>query len=146
MIELTPSQTEYLIAIYQVSKKEEITVTNISKHLNYSKPSVVRALKNLHNLKLIKYSDTISITDFGITYVNNILRKDNILQLFFTNILKIDKEIAIKDSENIKNSVSCYTINKLEQYIKKTLNIEAEITDNYCINDKPCINCKEKQE
>ena len=36
MIELTPSQTEYLIAIFEVSKNNEITITNFSKHLNYS--------------------------------------------------------------------------------------------------------------
>jgi len=146
MIELTPSQTEYLIAIFEVSKNNEITITNISKHLNYSKPSVVRALKTLDNLKLINYTNKITITETGKTYINNILRKDSILQIFFTDVLKIDKKIAIRDSENIKNSVSCYTITKLEQYLKKTLNIETIDIDNYCINNNPCINCKGKQE
>ncbi len=146
MIELTPSQIEYLIAIYEVSTNDEITITKISKHLKYSKPSVVRALKNLSNLKLITYTNKITITELGKTYINNILRKDNILQIFFTDVLKIDKDIAIRDSESIKNSVSCYTITKLEQYLKKTLNIETQDIDNYCINNNPCINCKGKQE
>lgn len=146
MIELTSSQIEYLIAIYDVSKNNDITITNISKQLKYSKPSVVRALKSLDKLKLITYKDTINITELGKTYINNLLRKDSILQIFFTDVLKIDKELAIKDAENIKNSVSCYTITKLEQYLKKTLNIKTSDIDNYCINQNPCINCKEKQE
>lgn len=142
MIELTPSQVEYLKAIYDVSKENDITITNISKHLKYSKPSVVRALKNLSSLKLITYADTIKLTKLGITYVNNIIRKDSILQIFFTDVLKIDKEIAIKDSENIKNSVSCYTITKLEEYLKDKFNIKGIDIDNYCL----CNECDKKQD
>ena len=146
MIELTSSQMEYLIAIYDVSLHDDITITNISKQLKYSKPSVVRALKNLDKLKLITYKESIKITELGKTYINNILRKDSVLQIFFTDVLNIDKELAIKDAENIKNSVSCYTITKLEQYLKKTLNIKTSDINNYCINQNPCINCNEKQE
>ncbi len=141
MIELTHSQIKYLKAIYDVSKHKDITVTNISKHLNYSKPSVVRALKNLSNLKLITYGESIKLTNFGKTYVNNIIRKDSILQIFFTDVLKIDKDLAIKEAESIKNTVSCYTITKLEEYLKDTFNINIDI-DNYCL----CDECDKNQE
>jgi Mn-dependent DtxR family transcriptional regulator len=142
MIKLTLSQVEYLKAIYFVSLENDITVTNISKNLHYSKPSVVRALKGLNKLKLIEYKDSIKLTDIGVIYVNNILRKDSILQTFFINVLKINKKLAIKDAENIINSVSCYTITQLEQYLKKTLNIKTTNIDNYCL----CNNCNKKQE
>lgn len=141
MINLTKSQIEYLKAIYDVSKTNDVTITNISKHLNCSKPSVVRALKTLDNLKLIQYKDDIKLTKLGTTYVNNIIRKDNILQTFFIDVLKIDKETSIKDAENIKNSVSCYTITKLEEYLKNTLNIKTKDIDNYCL----CNECKNKE-
>ncbi len=141
MIELTPSQIEYLKAIYEVSKEKDITITNISKHLNYSKPSVVRALKTLDKLKLISYKDNITLTKLGTTYINNIIRKDSILKIFFTDVLKIDEDLAVKDAENIKNSVSCYTITKLEEYLKDKFNINIEI-DNYCL----CNDCEKKQE
>ncbi len=141
MIELTHSQIEYLKAIYEVSKENDITVTNISKHLNYSKPSVVRALKTLDKLNLIKYKDTIKLTKLGTTYINNIIRKDSILKIFFTDVLKIDEDLAIKDAENVKNSVSCYTITKLEEYLKDKFNINIDI-DNYCL----CNDCEKKQE
>lgn len=141
MIELTPSQIEYLKAIYEVSKEKDITITNISKHLNYSKPSVVRALKTLDKLKLISYKENITLTKLGTTYINNIIRKDSILKIFFTDVLKIDEDLAVKDAENIKNSVSCYTITKLEEYLKDKFNINIEI-DNYCL----CNDCEKNQE
>lgn len=141
MIELTPSQIEYLKAIYEVSKEKDITITNISKHLNYSKPSVVRALKTLDKLKLISYKDNITLTKLGTTYINNIIRKDSILKIFFTDVLKIDEDLAVKDAENIKNSVSCYTVTKLEKYLKDKFNINIEI-DNYCL----CNDCEKNQE
>lgn len=141
MIELTPSQIEYLKAIYEVSKEKDITITNISKHLNYSKPSVVRALKTLDKLKLISYKENITLTKLGTTYINNIIRKDSILKIFFTDVLKIDEDLAVKDAENIKNSVSCYTVTKLEKYLKDKFNINIEI-DNYCL----CNDCEKNQD
>lgn len=141
MIELTPSQIEYLKAIYEVSKEKDITITNISKHLNYSKPSVVRALKTLDKLKLISYKENITLTKLGTTYINNIIRKDSILKIFFTDVLKIDEDLAVKDAENIKNSVSCYTVTKLEKYLKDKFNINIDI-DNYCL----CNDCEKNQE
>lgn len=141
MIELTPSQIEYLKAIYEVSKEKDITITNISKHLNYSKPSVVRALKTLDKLKLISYKENITLTKLGTTYINNIIRKDSILKIFFTDVLKIDEDLAVKDAENVKNSVSCYTITKLEEYLKDKFNINIDI-DNYCL----CNDCEKNQE
>jgi len=141
MIDLTKSQIEYLKAIYEVEQNNEVTITNIAKHLNCSKPSVVRALKTLDKLKLINYKDNIKLTKLGTTYVNNIRRKDNILQIFFIDVLKIDKDIAIKDAESIKDLISCYTITKLEEYLKNTLNIKTKDIDNYCL----CNECKKKE-
>ncbi|NLM63590.1 MAG: ArsR family transcriptional regulator, partial [Mollicutes bacterium] len=50
MNNLTASQADYLKAIYIISQKGEVRVTKIADYLNYSKPSVVRALKNLRDL------------------------------------------------------------------------------------------------
>ena len=120
MIEISASQVEYIKAIY--SLKDKTSVTSIANYLNYSKPSVVRALKNLKELNLITYEQKlIKLTDIGIKYAKNIIRKDDILQRFFIDVLEITPEIAIKDAENIKHAVSCYTISKLEQYVNKVL-------------------------
>lgn len=142
MINLTPSQIEYLRAIYYISLKSRITVTGIAEYLNYSKPSVVRALKTLHELKLILYdNDGITLTDYGRRYAKNIIRRDNVLQRFFTEILLIDSDLAKRDAENLKNVVSCYTISKLENYVDNILGEEPEKEDDYCICSNISILC-----
>lgn len=134
---LTASEADYLKAIYLVSLKGEIKVTKIANHLNYSKPSVIRALKKLKELKLIIYEpNLIEMTLEGKRRAKDIIRRDNILKKFMIDILEIEEEVAIIDSEKIKHAVSCYTITKLEEYVREILNIKTEITEiNDCLYD-----------
>ncbi len=134
---LTASEADYLKAIYLVSLKGEIKVTKIANHLNYSKPSVIRALKKLKELKLIIYEpNLIEMTQEGKRRAKDIIRRDNILKKFMIDILEIVEEVAIIDSEKIKHAVSCYTITKLEEYVREILNIKTEITEiNDCLYD-----------
>lgn len=134
---LTASEADYLKAIYLVSLKGEIKVTKIANHLNYSKPSVIRALKKLKELKLIIYEpNLIEMTPEGKRRAKDIIRRDNILKKFMIDILEIEEEVAIIDSEKIKHAVSCYTITKLEEYVREILNIKTEITEiNDCLYD-----------
>jgi len=144
---LTASQADYLKAIYIISQKGEVRVTKIADYLNYSKPSVVRALKILKNLKLIIYGNqgVIKLTSKGKRYAKDIIRRDNVLKKFMIDILGVEPELAKKDSEKIKHAVSCYTITKLEEYVKKVLNIEEEfVEDDDCIYDcdsEICASC-----
>lgn len=141
MINLTASQGDYLKTIYLLSLKGNITVTSIANELNYSKPSVVRALKNLNEEKLIVYNDKINLTDIGIRYAKNIIRRDNIFKRFLVDILAIDEKLATIDVNNLKHSLSCYTINKLENYIANIIGEEVDDTSDYCICQNICTSC-----
>ncbi|MDD4718663.1 MAG: metal-dependent transcriptional regulator [Bacilli bacterium] len=147
MNNLTASQTDYLKAIYLISLKGEVKVTKIADYLNYSKPSVVRALKNLRDLKLIIYENQglIKMTSKGEKYAKDIIRRDNVLRQFMIDILGVDRAQAKIDSENMKHAISCYTITKLEKYIKNILNIEEEeIDEDNCVydcNSEICASC-----
>lgn len=145
MLELSSSQGKYLKAIYSVSLKGEVTITKIANYLNCSKPSVVRALKNLSEINLIIYKhDFIKLSEIGLKYVKNIIRRDNVLQKFLVNVLEVNPVLAKKDAENIKHSVSCYTITKLENYLKQVLDEQIVNEKDYClceIKEKPCNNC-----
>lgn len=145
MINLTNSQSEYLKAIYNISLKGEIKVTKIADYLNYSKPSVVRALNNLDELGLIKYQDKIKITEQGIKYAKNLIRRGDILYKFFIEVLDIEPELAKKDVEKLKNEVSCYTITKLENFVSEVLGEPIEDNKEYCLcdNDNNCETCIE---
>lgn len=144
-MEITKSQAEYLNAIYNISKLKKATVTNIADKLNFSKPSVVRALKSLSDDNFIIYNDIIKLTDKGLQYAKNINRKDDVLNNFLINILKIDAETAKKDSDNMKLNVSCYTIKKLEDYMSDILK-EIPEKNNYCICEyEKCDSCKKEE-
>lgn len=143
MLELTISQTEYLKAIYAVSLKGEVKVTKIADYLSYSKPSVIRALKSLQEIDLIVYNqDEIKLTNLGIKYAKNIMRKDNILQKFLVEVLEVNPILAKKDAENMKHGVSCYTINKLENYLSNILNEKISNEFDYCLcENSGCDTC-----
>lgn len=145
MKNLTISQSEYLKSIYEVSKKGEIKVTKIAEYLNYSKPSVIRALKNLKENGFILYDNNgISLTELGVRFAKNIIRRDAVLLKFFTEVLNIEYNIAKEDSEKIKNTVSCYTITKLEQYIFEILGEQPKSEDDYCLcnnENNLCLDC-----
>lgn len=134
MINLTPSQIDYVRAIYCISLNHKITVTGIAEQLHFSKPSVIRALKNLDELQLIQYNDQgIIMTEYGKRYAKNIIRRDTVLQRFFTEVLDINPILAKKDADNLKNVVSCYTITKLEAYIDTILGEDSSREQDYCI-------------
>ena len=149
MIELTPSQTDYLKAVYFISKEGNITVTKIADFMSCSKPSVVRALKGLNELNLIIYRNTkIAMTDTGTKYAKNISRRDEVLKCFFKDVLGVDDAIATADANSLKYGVSCYTITKLEEYISKLMGTEINDNHDYCLcdgNKTLCTECINKK-
>ncbi len=142
MIFLTRSQSEYLKAIYQVSLTGDIKVTKIADYLNYSKPSVVRALKNLKILNLIEYDQKIKLTEKGYAYALNIVETDQVLFNFLTDILKVDTDNAKKDVANLKAYVSCQTIDKLETYIYQIVQKEKPNKKKMICQYHKCNICK----
>lgn len=141
---LSTSEITYLKAIYDISKKNQITVTKIADFLNCSKPSVIRALKNLAKNELIIYQkELIKLTDKGFKYSKNITRRDEVFKKFFTDILLIDEETASIDASKLKDHVSCYTVKKLEEYLIEQTKFEFIKEENYCICEfEKCNTCK----
>ncbi len=141
MICLTKSQAQYLKAIYEVSLTGDIKVTKIADHLNYSKPSVIRALKSLDEISAIKYQkEKITLTEKGRKYALKIIKNDNILLKFFVDVLEIEEELAEKDVENIKHSITCYSLGKLENYLSNEFGVKFE--DDTCKCTVGCFSCK----
>ncbi len=143
-MELSNSKKEYIKAIYSISEKEEVKVTSIANELGISKPSVISALQELRDKNLVIYNHGyIKLTDLGLRYANNINRKNDILNKFFTDILKVDEKRAMIDAFNMKNNVSCQTITKLEKYLIEKEGIKLKKYESYCVCDteKSCGDC-----
>jgi len=142
-MKLTNSLVEYLKVIYILSNtQKDVRVTEIAEKLGYSKPSVTRAMNNLKIENLIEYEayGDIILTKKGKTIAKSIIKRYDILKLFLIEVLEVDESIAELEAASMKNSVSEDTINKLEQYINKILDL-GDLECCYDAASEKCKNC-----
>ena len=142
-MKLTNSQEEYLKTIYILEKNNnKVRVTDIAQKLNITKPSVNKAINILKDLKLIEYViyKNINLTKKGETLAKEIIKKQDILEIFLIGILGIKRDIAIKEAKDIKNIMSSNSIKKLDTYINKILGLE-ELKCGYNKNNEKCREC-----
>ena len=140
---ITSSLEEYLKTIYILENtKGQVRVTDISKKLNCSKPSVNRALNCLKEEGLILYEayGDIEITEEGLITAKSAMKRYDILKLFLTEILGVDKSVAEDEATKMKHSISEDTITKLENYIVKVLGLE-DLNCNFDLARNTCQNC-----
>lgn len=122
--DITPSQKNYLRAIYNLSNgtdKFTIKSIDVSDYLDVSPASVSRAMKLLQKAGFIVRppENGIKLTVEGLRIVNDILNRYMIIKIFLTKILKIDEETAEIDAWNMEHVVSGETIFRIEQYGSK---------------------------
>lgn len=142
-MELTNSQEEYLKTIYLLEKSDmKVRVTDIALKLKITKPSVNKAINILKDLGLINYETygNITLTEDGKRLAKDIIKKQDILEMFLTEVLEIDKKIAEKEAQEMKHAISKETIKKLDTYISKILNIR-DLDCQYDENSEKCRSC-----
>lgn len=140
---LTNSLEEYLKTIYLLKNTEgQVRVTDISKKLNCSKPSVNRALNCLKDEGLINYEayKNIEITAKGEEVAQSAVKRQDILKLFLTQIINVDEDTAEKEATAMKHAISEDTVLKLEHYIIKILGLE-DLKCNFDLAKNQCRNC-----
>ena len=142
-MKLTNVQKEYLKTIYLLEKSEkEVRVTDIANKLNKTKPTVNYAIKTLKEEKLINYEvyGPITLTNLGKNAAEKVLEAYDIVCLFFTEILKMDKAEAEHEANKIKATLKDETINKLAKYTNETLGLPS-LECGYNINNERCLKC-----
>lgn len=142
-MKLTNSQEEYLKTIYMIEKNEQkARVTDIANKMNITKPSVNKALRILKELKLINYETygEITLTELGKGQAKEIIIKQDILETFLIGILDIEKEQAEQEAKAIKYAMSKESINKLDKYIGKVLDL-GDLKCGYSKDSEKCRNC-----
>lgn len=142
-MKLTNSQEEYLKTIYLLEKnKQKVRVTDIAKKMNITKPSVNKALKALKELHLINYEvyGDINLTKEGQEQAKEIIKKQDILETFLIGILEIEKEQAQEEAKAIKYAMSKESIDKLDSYISKILDL-GDLKCGYDKNNEKCRSC-----
>ncbi|MBR4632340.1 MAG: metal-dependent transcriptional regulator [Elusimicrobia bacterium] len=119
---LTESLENYLETIGMLIRKNKIArVKDISKELDVKNSSVNIALNVLADKGLIiheKYG-YIELTPEGKKIADDIQHKEDVLFHFFTDILGVEKEIALEDACRIEHTISDETLAKLIFFIGK---------------------------
>ena len=114
------SREMYLKTIYVLSQELDIVRSvDVANKLNYSKPSVSRAVKNLVNDGAIEVLDdgNIVLLEDGLVDAKNIYEKHEILKKVFIKYLDLDPIIAENDACKIEHVISEETFNALKKLI-----------------------------
>ncbi len=121
LMNLSSSLEDYLEAIYDIKKKDDIVrITDISKKLKVEKSSVNTAVNKLKNLDLViheKYADII-LTEKGKKKAANIRAKHDVLLSFLTDVLGLKKNESEKEACKIEHIISDDTFEKLSEFVK----------------------------
>ena len=119
---LTESLENYLETIGMLIRKNKIArVKDISKELKVKNPSVNIALNILADKGLViheKYG-YVELTKEGKQIADDIQYKEDVLLRFFTEVLGVDKEVALKDACRMEHTISDETLAKLIFFIGK---------------------------
>lgn len=120
---LSASLEDYLKEIYLLNLEgHEVRVTDIARSLNISKPSVNRAMNTLKDLQLLEHEHygKIILTESGHDMAKAILDTNKIIYRFLTEILDVDEQTALAESDLMEHAIGKSTRKKLKKFIKKS--------------------------
>ena len=116
---LQESAEMYLETIYMLSKsKGNVRSIDVAEYMNYSKPSVCRAVGLLKNggYLLMAKDGSLTLTEEGIKVANKIFERHTILSEFLKKI-GVDDETAAKEACKIEHVISDDTLNKIKEFL-----------------------------
>lgn len=115
------SREMYLETILILSKRKgQIRSIDIARELDYSKPSVSRAVGILKDDGFISVDTNgyIDLTEKGKEKAKGIYEKHKVLTTFLTEIIKVSPEIAEEDACRIEHVISEDTFQGIKRYLE----------------------------
>ena len=119
-MKIQESAENYLEAILILKQnKGSVRSIDIAHYLNFSKPSVSIAMKNLRNSDMITVDSDgfISLTEAGHKIADTIFERHTVLSNMLIK-LGVPAEIAAEDACRMEHVMSGQTIEKLSHYIE----------------------------
>ena len=110
----------YLESIYILcNSKANVRSVDIAEYMNYSKPSVCRAVGILKKEGYISVDDEgyISLTELGIKTSNKIFERHTVLTNFLIK-LGVNKEIATEDACRIEHVISDVSLDAIKKFMQ----------------------------
>ena len=118
-MQIHQSADDYLECILKLSKQRPVVRSiDIANDMNYSKPSISVAMKNLRLNGYINVDNSgfITLTESGMEIASNIYDRHLILRKWL-EFLGIDPEIAEQDACKIEHTLSKETYTALRKHI-----------------------------
>ena len=112
---------ETILILSQRKGKGEVRSIDIVNELEFSKPSVSVAMKNLREKQLITVSDAgfINLTDAGREIADMIYERHEFLTSWLTK-LGVDPEIAAEDACKMEHVVSKESFQAIKNFVAST--------------------------
>lgn len=110
----------YLETILVLSKRLEIVRSiDLASELNYTKPSVSRAVKLLKERGYITVErrGAIKLTEAGLAEADRIYERHQVITKFFSEVLGVTPETAEEDACRIEHIISDASFEKIKQKI-----------------------------
>lgn len=119
--EIYESGEDYLETILRLNQQlGQVRSIDIARELNYSKPSVSRAMKVLGEKGLL-YMDGrkfIHLTEEGQAKAESVAERHQLFKDMLTEIFGVSEETAEEDACRIEHIVSDETVEKIEQKLE----------------------------
>ncbi len=122
--EITHSAAHHLLAILELAEKRGYArVTDVAKHLSITTGSASTNLKSLKHKGFISEDENrfLSLSPEGKKLAEAILKRRNILQIFFKEVLGVHPEQAEIDACKTEHLLSKETTDKMAHFAKKHL-------------------------
>ena len=106
--------------------KGSVRSIDIAHYLNFSKPSVSIAMKNLRNSELITVDSDgfISLTDAGHEIADTIFERHTVLSNMLIK-LGVSAEIAAEDACRMEHVISPESFNAIKEHLSSEAHLEA---------------------
>ncbi len=116
------SAEDYLERILILKKeKGKVISIDIANSMNYSKPSISRAMKNLRENDYITFEENgeINLTEKGLNIAQKIYERHVLLTNYFM-ALGVKEETARNDACKVEHDLSEETFNAIKAHVEKT--------------------------
>ncbi|NLW52993.1 MAG: metal-dependent transcriptional regulator [Tissierellia bacterium] len=117
---VTESEENYLETILMISeKKDRVKAVDIARKLDFSKPSVSYAVKNLQDKGLIDIlsNNDIMLTQKGRVIAEEIYERHKVVAKVFM-YLGVNEDTAYEDSCEVEHRISQETFDKIKEFAK----------------------------
>lgn len=129
VLKIQESAENYLEAILMLKEeKGKIRSIDIVRHLDYTKPSISRAISLLKNNGFVTVDKEgwIELTETGMAIANKVYERHTFISAWLTAI-GVDPETAAEDACRIEHDISDETFEKVKEFVLNTRNLDKNI-------------------